>query len=385
MTHDQVKPRIKPTLPVYRVSDHVYIQLPGKCVELSDADGGVGLFVGLLDGTRTVPEVQRDLRAAGRELTREEVDAAIEEFDRAGLIEDGAVAPGLDGHSLERWKRNLGFFENYSSLATSKYTLQRKLRDYRVVLLGLGGVGSHMLFDLVGLGARDIRVVDFDTVELSNLNRQILYRESDIGRPKIEVATERILAYDPLVKLDARSTYIGCADEALAVVEGRDLVLSAVDMPKMQVVNWINQACVTAGATLITGGVDSRRIAYYTMIPGVTGCVECWKADVAEHDRLSADLSVKKTEWAEATPDEPRFPEDMSAFGALVTLYTAHVQAEVVRLATGIAPPLSQGRLMEAYFDDAVPRESERWSRRPDCPVCAHVPTAPAFAARATA
>ncbi|MFE3185452.1 HesA/MoeB/ThiF family protein [Streptomyces violascens] len=370
MPQNQPKPRIKPTLPVYRMGDQIYIQLSGKCIELADPDGAVEQFVGLLDGTRTVPEVHSALRAAGRDVTPAEVEAGVARFDRAGLLEDGAVEPGLDAHDQERWKRNLGFLENYSDLSTSKYELQRKLRDYRVVLLGLGGVGSHLLFDLVGLGVRDIRIVDFDTVELSNLNRQILYREADLGRAKIEVAAERILAYDPLVKLDTRATYIGCADEALAVVEGRELVLSAVDMPKMQVVNWINQACVKAGATLITGGVDSRRIAYYTMIPGVTGCVECWKADVAEHDRLSADLAVKKTEWADATT-EPRFPEDMSAFGALVTLYTAHVLAEVVRLATGIAPPLSQGRLLEVYFDDGVPREAERWSRRPDCPVCA--------------
>ncbi|MGW2863853.1 HesA/MoeB/ThiF family protein [Streptomyces sp. NPDC001205] len=379
MPQNQPKPRIKPTLPVYRLADQLSIQLPGKCLELADPDGAVEQFAGLLDGTRTVTEVHRDLRAAGRDISAAEVASAVAEFDRAGLLEDGAARTGLDDHDLERWKRNLGFLENYSDLTTSKYELQRKLRDFRVVLLGLGGVGSHMLYDLVGLGVRDIRVVDFDTVELSNLNRQILYRESDLGRAKIEVAAERILAYDPLVKLDTRATYIGCPDEAFAVVEGRELVLSAVDMPKMQVVNWINQACVRAGATLITGGVDSRRIAYYTMIPGVTGCVECWKADVAENDRFSADLAAKKTEWADATR-EPRFPEDMSAFGALVTLYTAHVLAEVVRLATGIAPPLSQGRLLEVFFDDGMPRESERWSRRPDCPVCAH-PRAPRAAA----
>ncbi|MEU6387918.1 ThiF family adenylyltransferase [Streptomyces sp. NPDC046939] len=374
----RTRPRIKPTLPVYRVAGQIHIQLPGKNIELADENGAVAAFVHLLDGTRTVPEVVEALRAEDAAVTEREVEQAVRDFAAAGLLEDGAAETGLDAHHLERWKRNLGFLENYSSLETSKYELQRRMRDYRVVLLGLGGVGSHMLYDLVGLGVRDIRVVDFDTVELSNLNRQILYREEDIGRAKIEVAAERILAYDPLLKLDTRSTYIGSAEEALAVVEGRDLVLSAVDMPKMQVVNWINQACVEAGATLITGGVDSRRIAYYTMIPGVTGCVECWKADVAERDPVLAELSAKKTEWAETHGSEPRFPEDMSAFGALVTLYTAHVLAEVVRLSTGIAPSTSQGRLMEAYFDDAVPRESERWSRRPDCPVCSHLPASAA-------
>lgn len=374
----RTKPRIKPTLPVYRVAGQVHIQLPGKNIEIADANGAVAKFVRLLDGTRTVPEVGEALRAEGAGITEHEVEQAVRDFAAAGLLEDGAAEPGLDAHHLERWKRNLGFLENYATLETSKYELQRRMRDYRVVLLGLGGVGSHLLYDLVGLGVRDIRVVDFDTVELSNLNRQILYREEDIGRAKIEVAAERILAYDPLLKLDTRSTYIGCAEEALAVVEGRDLVLSAVDMPKMQVVNWINQACVEAGATLITGGVDSRRIAYYTMIPGVTGCVECWKADVAERDPVLAELYATKAAWADNHRSEPRFPEDMSAFGALVTLYTAHVLAEVVRLSTGIAPSTSQGRLMEAFFDDAVPRESERWSRRPDCPVCSHLPAAAA-------
>jgi molybdopterin/thiamine biosynthesis adenylyltransferase len=372
MTQGQARPRFKATLPVYRVGECLYVQKWGSNVEVPDADGTIERFIGLLDGARTLPELRLAMSEQGTELTHAEITAAVEQLDEAGFLEDGAVPAGLDEESLVRWKRNLGFLESYSSLATSKYELQRRLRDCKIVIMGLGGVGSHLLFDLAGLGMRDIRVVDFDTVELSNLNRQILYTEGDIGNSKTEAAARRILAYDSHIKLDVRTGYLGSADDVLEVIEGRDIVLSAVDMPKMQIVKWVNQACVTAGATLITGGVDNRRIAFYTMIPGVTGCVECWKRDVEERDDVYASLFAKREEWANSSSDA-RFPEDMSAFGPLVVLYTALVLGDVVRLATGVAPAVSEGRVMEAHFDDGVLREAERWSRRPDCPVCATV------------
>lgn len=373
MAQVQAKPRFKSTLPVYRVDSCLYVQLWGSNVEIPDADGKIERFIGLLDGTRTLAEIQQVAARQDAELTVAAISAAIEQFDEAGFLEDGGAQPGLPEQDLTRWKRNLGFLESYSSLATSKYELQRRIRDYRVVIMGLGGVGSHMLFDLAGLGIRDIRIVDFDTVELTNLNRQILYTEADLGKSKTELAAQRILAYDSSIKLDVRNGYLGSADDVLEVVEGRDLVLSAIDTPKTEVVQWVNQACVTAGSTLIAGGVDNRRIAYYMMVPGVTGCVQCWRMDVEERDSVSAGLFAKKAEWAQAN-SELRFPEDMSAFGPLVVLYTAMVLGDVVRLATGVAPPISKGRLMEAHFDDGLLREAERWSRRADCPVCARVP-----------
>jgi molybdopterin/thiamine biosynthesis adenylyltransferase len=371
MAQEQLRPQFKATFPIYRIDHCLYVQRWGFSVEIFDADGAIERFISLLDGTRTLSELRLALSEQATELTPAAITAAVEQFDQAGFLEDGAAQPDLDEQSLVRWRRNLGFLESYSSLATSKYELQRRLRDCRIAILGLGGVGSHLLFDLVGMGMRDIRIVDFDSVELSNLNRQILYTENDIGKSKTDVAAQRILDYDSRIKLDVRTGYMGSSEDVLQMIEGRDLILSTADTPKMQIVRWVNQACVTARTTLIAGGVDNRRVVFYTMIPGVTGCVECWKRCVDERDKLSADLSAKKEEWENSNSD--RFPEDTSAFGPMVVLYTGLVLGEVVRLATGIAPAMSEGRLMEAHFDDGVVREAESWSRRPDCPICATV------------
>jgi molybdopterin/thiamine biosynthesis adenylyltransferase len=365
---DDVRPRIKRVFPAFPIEQTIYVQRCGEVVEIDDADGRAQLLLELLDGTRTLVEVQRELAETFPDSSLEDVRTTVQQLDQAGLIEDGAAAVPLDAYAQERWKRDLGFYEIYADLATSKYELQRRLRQCRVALLGLGGVGSHLLYDLMGMGVEDLRVVDFDTVELSNLNRQILYSEADIGRRKTEAATERVRGFNSRARIEARPLRLASPEDVRAVADGRDVVIAAVDQPKMQVANWVNEGCVAAGATLLTGGVDLQRSFFYTVIPGQTGCVECWRSG-AEADPVSTAISAEMERIEARRPGE-RFGQDLAAFGPLVTAQTACLVNELVRVATGIAPPVAAGRMMELRFEDFTLREAERWERMPGCRVC---------------
>ena len=272
------RPRVKSTLPAFLIQDTVYLQGCGSVTEIADPDGTARRLLGLLDGTRTIEEARRAIAPELPDLRREDVADAIAQLDEAGLLEDGAAPRLLDDYGLERWSRNLGFFETYASLDLSKHELQRRLQETRVGLLGVGGVGSHVLLDLAAMGVADVRMVDFDAIELSNLNRQILYTESDIGRRKVEAAAERALALNSQMTIDAVATRLESEDDVRGLVEDRDLVIAAVDRPKMQVANWVNAGCVQAGTALLTGGVDTQRCFHYTVLPGTTGCVECWRS-----------------------------------------------------------------------------------------------------------
>ena len=132
---------------------------------------------------------------------------AIAQLDEAGVIEDATATTTLDTYQLERWKRNLGFFETYAGLSGNKYTMQERLIDRRVGMMGCGGVGSHVSLDLLGLGVGDLKVLDCDKVELSNLNRQILYTESDIGERKVDLAVSRLTSTIPPRRSPAWITY----------------------------------------------------------------------------------------------------------------------------------------------------------------------------------
>jgi len=348
----------------------IYLQGCGRVTEIDDPEGKIERLLSLLDGTRACQEIYRELHDSFPDVSIEDVETSVGELAAAGFLEDGAASVSLDDYSLERWSRNLGFFETYSDLATSKYELQRRLKSCRVALLGVGGVGSHVLYDLAAMGIEDVRIVDFDRVERSNLNRQILYNEADIGRRKVDLALQRIRAYNSRMRLDAREMRLGSVEDVLSVVRGYDVVISTVDRPKTHVANWINEACVAAGTTLIMGGVDTQRSFYYTIVPGRSGCVECWRTHVDKADPASSAISaeMRKIE-AQQKPGE-RFGQDFAAFCPLVTMHTACLTGELVRVATGIASPVALGRLMEVRFDDFTAREAERWERMPECRVC---------------
>jgi molybdopterin/thiamine biosynthesis adenylyltransferase len=360
-----LRPQLKITTPTYKVGDTVLVQQGGLMLEIEDPDGDVTELVVLLDGTRTPAEVEDAFRNR-RPESDFDVPSAIAQLDEASVLVDGSAVTTLDDYEQERWKRNLGFFETYASLSRSKYSMQERIRDCKVTLLGLGGVGSHLSLDLLGLGIRDLRVVDFDKIELSNLNRQILYAEADIGQRKVDVAMRRLRDYYPRAAVSGVDLRLSSVEDVENVVADRDIVICAADRPKVHINNWVNEACVRARVPFINGGVQSQRSILYLIIPGVTGCVECWSRSGAVDEQEQA----LRAQMAQRHGREPGIGPDMAAFGPMVTVLTGMMVTELVRLVTGITPPIAAGRLVEIGFGDLVAREAERWDRLADCPVC---------------
>jgi molybdopterin/thiamine biosynthesis adenylyltransferase len=365
-----VRPQLKPTNPAYRVGDTILLQQTGTMLEIEDDDGDVAELLALLDGTRPPAEVELEFRRR-RPGSAFDVAAGLAQLDEAGLLADADATAGstLSDYERERWKRNLGFFETYANLATSKYSMQERLRDCKVALLGMGGVGSHISLDLLGLGVRDLRIVDFDKIELSNLNRQVLYTEADIGQRKLPAALKRLQAYYPAADIDGQELRLGSVRDVETVVADRDFVICCVDRPKVHVNLWVNEACVRARVPYTGGGVQMQRSILYLIIPGVTGCVECWRRSAADGEGEQA----LRRQLEERHAAEPGIGPDMAAFGPMVTTLTAMIVTEFVRFVTGIAPPMAAGQLIEMNFADLAPTVSERWERRADCAVCGEV------------
>ncbi len=364
------KPKLKSTNPLYEHRDQVLISRWGSLLTIDDPDGDVRALLALLDGTRTAEQIAEEFRTV-RADSHFAVPEALIQLDRAGVIEDAAAATSLDTYELERWKRNLGFFETYADLSKNKYTMQERLIERRVGMMGCGGVGSHVSLDLLGLGVGDLKVLDCDKVELSNLNRQILYAESDIGERKVELAVHRLREYHPNAKITGVDRLLASADDVYDFVSDRDFVFSMVDRPKMEIANWVNEACVQARVPLISGGVEAQRSVMYLIVPGLTGCVECWRRGSATSDQTLA----LRAQMARVHTGSGIGP-DLAAFGPMVTAITTMFVTEFVRYVTGIAEPLAAGRLVEMRFGDLAVRPVESWERDPGCPVCRDVDAA---------
>jgi len=381
MESNAVLPQLKPTSPLYGTPHLIQIEDHGQVVEIEDESGQIRRLLELLTGTRTVTEVWQELRHQYPDTTLEDVEAAIHQFDEAGVLLNGAHGPHgiLDEYELARWQRNINFFGAYASLSQNKYELQARLRDCRITLLGVGGLGCHLLLDMAAMGYGHVRAVEFDRVELSNLNRQILFRDTDLGKEKLELAVSRVREFNPRIEIEPIQLRISSADDVRRVAAGADLVISVADQPKMEILHWVNAGCASLGVPLVSGGLDTLYSHHFTVIPGQSGCIECWRRQVEATDSASARLLQQKRDL--------RITGDRSASTALVTITTGFILAEVTRIITGIAPPVAVGRLLRLRFDDLELTEYERWSRLPDCPVCgsATVTAEPELAVSGTA
>lgn len=121
---------------------------------------------------------------------------------------------------------------------------QRKLKNARVLVIGSGGLGSPSLLYLAAAGVGNIGIVDFDKVDASNLQRQVLFSMSDVGKPKVEAAKERLLGLNPYINITTYNTHLNSSN-ALEIFKDWDIVADGTDNFPTRYL--INDACVLLG------------------------------------------------------------------------------------------------------------------------------------------
>ncbi len=148
---------------------------------------------------------------------------------------------------------------------------QRKLIDSKVLMVGAGGLGSPILIYLTLAGVGTLGIVDFDVVDVTNLQRQILHYDSDIGKPKVDSAKETLKAYNPEVNIITHEQPLN-SDNAMEIIKNYDIVINGADnFPARYLVN---DACYFNNKPLVDGSIllfDGTATVY---IPG-SGCYRC--------------------------------------------------------------------------------------------------------------
>jgi adenylyltransferase/sulfurtransferase len=149
---------------------------------------------------------------------------------------------------------------------------QERLLNARVLVAGAGGLGSPAALYLAAAGVGTIGLADSDTVELSNLQRQIIHSSADVGRPKTESARARLQALNPDVKVFTHPERLASAN-ILSVLEGYDFVVDGTDNFPTRYL--INDACVLTGKPLSHGAIFRFEGQATTILPGEGPCYRC--------------------------------------------------------------------------------------------------------------
>jgi len=149
---------------------------------------------------------------------------------------------------------------------------QEKLKRAKVFIAGSGGLGSPVAIYLAAAGVGMMRLVDHDRVELSNLNRQVLHGDTDIGRRKIDSAKEKLKGLNQSVEIEALAETI-TEDNVSRLVDGFDLIVDAMDnLPTRYV---LNKAAIDKNIPFFHGAVYGFEGRAMTIIPGKTACLWC--------------------------------------------------------------------------------------------------------------
>jgi len=261
----------------------------------------------------------------------------------------GASSNGkLDQQQIQRYSRHL-------ILPEVGMEGQRKLRRARVLVIGAGGLGSPTLSYLAAAGVGTIGIVDFDTVDLTNLQRQIIYTTQDVGRSKLETAAARVRGMNPDVSVrthEARLT----SENALEILRDYDVVVDGTDnFPTRYLVN---DACVMLGIPNVYGSIFRFEGQASVFHYGDGPCYRCVYPE----------------------PPPPGLVPSCAEGGVLGVLpgIIGTIQAtETVKILLGRGQPLS-GRLL--VLDALKMRFRElKLRRNPDCPVCGTHPTVTAL------
>ncbi|HEX6582055.1 MAG TPA: ThiF family adenylyltransferase [Thermoleophilaceae bacterium] len=313
-----------------------------------------------------------DALAEGVRLaSRPDLRAAITQLEEAGVVAQGFFDPAVSGLSAGealRYDRQLHYFGDQSSPGSSAGDMQLALRNATVVVLGAGGLGSWTMSGLACAGVGRIVTVDDDTIELSNLNRQVLYRMSDIGRRKVDVAAEALGGLNPEIEVVPLPRRIRSAADVRSVAAGADFVVCTADWPVHDISRWVNRACLELGVPHTSAGQFPPRVRIGpTFVPGRTACHECQERAIRREFPLYDELVAHRKR---AAPVAATLGAPSGLIGSLLAM-------EVIHWITGISEPATLGRGLVFDLRDF----SNHWESiepDPDCELaCGRMGTCP--------
>ena len=235
-----------------------------------------------------------DLNGKPRALINIYINGKNMRFNKDGMttsLKDGdsiyilpAVAGGANETKIEHIELSSQDLQRYSRqimLEEIGFIGMEKLRNSKVCVVGVGGIGNPVVTQLTAMGVGKIRIVDRDVVEISNLHRQHLYTEQDIGKVKVEAAIEHLKRRNTDVEIEALPISITTYN-AENIVKGFDVVIDALDSIDARYA--LNDACIKQHIPLIYAGALGMLGSVCTILPNQSACLRCIFPALSEDD-----------------------------------------------------------------------------------------------------
>ena len=266
------------------------------------------------------------------------METSLKDGDEIYVLPAVAGGSELSSRDLEKYSRQV-------MLEEIGYEGQLKLKKAKACVVGVGGLGNPIVTRLVAMGIGTIRIVDRDVIELSNLHRQTMFDESDIGQVKVEVAAKKLKKMNSDVIIEALPVSVNDYT-ALDVVEGCDVVIDALDSVNARYS--LNKACIKKNIPFVTGVAVGVSGQVFTILPHKTACYHCIFPSLDENSMPTCST-------------EGVHPSILSIVGGIEV-------AEAVKIMIGRTPTLANKLL---YIDlDNLDFNTTVFNKVDECPEC---------------
>ncbi|UKA57632.1 HesA/MoeB/ThiF family protein [Arthrobacter sp. FW306-2-2C-D06B] len=252
-------------------------------------------LIPLLDGLNSIERIESILEGSAG-FSRKSLENVLAIMETERLFDRYPQPEYLNANRFERQERLFQEFASTFSLASSPTQLQERLRTSKVVVVGVGGTGTWLLQSLVAAGIGRIEIFDPDIVELTNLNRQILFQPGDLGLAKVDVSAERFTSIDENLQVTANRHRVVAAADLESALRDASLVVGCADEPDVVVISdIIAEAAMEARVPHIVGGAYGGNLGVpgTSIIPGQTVCWQCIRAQTMNDHSRSNFLPLK--------------------------------------------------------------------------------------------
>jgi len=266
------------------------------------------------------------------------LDTQLSDGDEVYILPAVAGGSDLSEKELDRYSRQV-------MLEEIGYQGQLKLKQSKVCVVGVGGLGNPIVTRLAAMGVGTLRIVDRDVIELSNLHRQTMFNEDDVGQVKVETAAKKLRKLNPDIVVEELPISINDYT-ALDVVDGCDVVVDALDSVDARYA--LNKACIEKKIPFVTGAAVGVTGQSFTILPKESACYHCLFPSLDEDSMPTCSI-------------EGVHPSILSIVGGIEV-------SEAVKIITGKVPSL-KNKVLHIDLENLI-FNFTKVSRVEECSVC---------------
>lgn len=308
-----------------------------------------------LDGSESIEQIAKKYN-----VKNDSIASLMEYLRKNGILDN--IEDKDKFKNYERFRRTIHFIAEYSTSPENLLEMWNNISESKVLIIGLGAVGSWVACNLAQSGVGTIMLVDPDAVDITNLHRQYGYTEEDLGKKKTEVLAERLRAYNDDICVVTNNTFLD--ENLLSFFDDNeiDLIINCADKPNVDTTSmWVGEYAMKRGIPHIIGGGYNLHLSLIgqTVIPGRTACVNCFKKRLEEENKIDPE-KVKKLMVKN---------RKVGSFGPMCSMIASMVGMEAIKILSKSIEPSNVNRRGE--FDIySMDIQYKQYDRRDDCEWC---------------